>query len=788
MEQKPTKIHLDAAEELELPLTPSSAGGEIFEDIAVDDILPKSPSVKKETFKKAPSKVKTAAAMFENSSTSTVAAISSQRLGLSPPLSYRSVPVGQGNSPQKSLVKLPVSPSGKSFLSSSPKPKSSPLIASDLAPLPPLLQTPSKSPPTTSIGTERFSEIPLADSNPSTPVASLTDSEESRRVLGASLIPTNLDKTPPISTIGDAASPIKENKSFFSSALGLVHANSQATPIEAVANPSSSPSSQSQHQSEEQSPNANSLNNGGWRSTMSQFLTRTTSSNSVSSHAPTPLPLLPSANSSHSTPSLTPTSTLLLHREDATPSRDRRLSKDLNLSKNGQESFERVRSEMDSAAREMRREREGKRTPLSANGSFGGNRQAVETIEEEDEDEVDWTFWGSVVQSFEEIAIARPKELSKAIQQGIPPVIRGAIWQLMASSKSTTMEENYKALLKLSSPHEKSITKDLNRTFPNHKYFKEGGGVGQESLFMVVKAYSIYDQEVGYTQGLTFIVAALLLNMPDEEAFCVLVRLMDTYNLRSHYTAEMHGLQLRLFQFDRLVEEILPLLHTHLVRKGVKSSMYASQWFMTLFSYRFPLSLVYRVLDIVFAEGIEAVFRFSLALLKKSEAKLVTLEFEQILAYLQADLFEVYRASSKSDEHAEESWKANDFVCDAFEIRITPLMLDAYASEWEEQLRNETRHAAQIDQLRNVNRNLSGQVKQLESSLAAMNQEHVELVRQLVMSKIEKEEAENELVRYKLLYAELAHAQQDALSVHSRLSAGSMSGNQQTSEISNKIL
>lgn len=74
--------------------------------------------------------------------------------------------------------------------------------------------------------------------------------------------------------------------------------------------------------------------------------------------------------------------------------------------------------------------------------------------------------------------------------------------------------------------------------------------------------------------------------MPDEEAFCVLVRLMDSYNLRSHYTAEMQGLQLRLFQFDRLVEEILPLLHTHFVRKGVKSSMYASQWFMTLFSYR----------------------------------------------------------------------------------------------------------------------------------------------------------------------------------------------------------
>jgi hypothetical protein len=95
-----------------------------------------------------------------------------------------------------------------------------------------------------------------------------------------------------------------------------------------------------------------------------------------------------------------------------------------------------------------------------------------------------------------------------------------------------------------------------------------------------------YDPDVGYTQGLAFIVAALLLNMPEEEAFCVLVRLMHSYDLRSHFVPEMPGLQLRMYQFDRLLEDILPAVHLHLLRAGVKSSMYASQWFMTMFSYR----------------------------------------------------------------------------------------------------------------------------------------------------------------------------------------------------------
>lgn len=96
--------------------------------------------------------------------------------------------------------------------------------------------------------------------------------------------------------------------------------------------------------------------------------------------------------------------------------------------------------------------------------------------------------------------------------------------------------------------------------------------------------------------------------------------------------------------------------------------------------HRFPLSLVYRVLDIVFAEGIEAIFRFSLALLRKSEDKLVTLEFEHILAYLQAELFEVYRAEGSvsptepnhvdSTVSEDEEWRANEFVRDAYEIRM----------------------------------------------------------------------------------------------------------------------
>ena len=40
------------------------------------------------------------------------------------------------------------------------------------------------------------------------------------------------------------------------------------------------------------------------------------------------------------------------------------------------------------------------------------------------------------------------------------------------------------------------------------------------------QAYSVYDSEIGYCQGQSFLIAALLLQMPEEQTFGVLVKVM----------------------------------------------------------------------------------------------------------------------------------------------------------------------------------------------------------------------------------------------------------------------
>ena len=71
------------------------------------------------------------------------------------------------------------------------------------------------------------------------------------------------------------------------------------------------------------------------------------------------------------------------------------------------------------------------------------------------------------------------------------------------------------------------------RTFPAHQYFQESGEAGQEALYRVCKAYSLYDSEVGYCQGQSFLVAALLtVQMPEEEAFALFTTIMHEYHFR----------------------------------------------------------------------------------------------------------------------------------------------------------------------------------------------------------------------------------------------------------------
>lgn len=106
--------------------------------------------------------------------------------------------------------------------------------------------------------------------------------------------------------------------------------------------------------------------------------------------------------------------------------------------------------------------------------------------------------------------------------------------------------------------------------------------------------------------------------------------------MRTMFTLNMEGLHLRLFQFETLLARLCPPLHAHLNKHSIHTAMYASQWYLTLFAYSFPISLVLRIYDLVFAEGaVETITRVAIAIMQKNQEKLLAMDdFEQLMMHL----------------------------------------------------------------------------------------------------------------------------------------------------------
>ncbi|WZY74958.1 hypothetical protein YC2023_021342 [Brassica napus] len=231
----------------------------------------------------------------------------------------------------------------------------------------------------------------------------------------------------------------------------------------------------------------------------------------------------------------------------------------------------------------------------------------------------------------------KPHVVKRRIRKGIPDCLRGLVWQLISGSRDLLLMNPgvYEQLVVYeTSASELDIIRDISRTFPSHVFFQKRHGPGQRSLYNVLKAYSVYDRDVGYVQGMGFVAGLLLLYMSEEDAFWLLVALLKGAvhsPMEGLYQAGLPLVQKYLLQFDQLVRELMPKLGEHFTQEMINPSMYASQWFITVFSYSFPFHSALRIWDVFLAEGINIVFKVGLALLKHCHDDLVKLPFEELM-------------------------------------------------------------------------------------------------------------------------------------------------------------
>ncbi|XP_074546775.1 TBC1 domain family member 10A-like [Halichoeres trimaculatus] len=266
-------------------------------------------------------------------------------------------------------------------------------------------------------------------------------------------------------------------------------------------------------------------------------------------------------------------------------------------------------------------------------GFTGGAQQSVLVPAEEIPNEVlrqRESKWLEMLNSWDKWMAKKHKKVKERCQKGIPPSLRGRAWLYLTGGK-VRREQNQGRFQELDDqPGDPKwvdvIERDLHRQFPFHEMFAARGGHGQQDLFRVLKAYTLHRPEEGYCQAQAPIAAVLLMHMPAEDAFWVLVQICEKY-LPGYYSTGLEAIQLDGEILYALLRRVSPLAHRHLKKHKLEPILYMTEWFMCAFSRTLPWALVLRVWDMFLCEGVKILFRVGLVLLKSmlgSQEKLKT--------------------------------------------------------------------------------------------------------------------------------------------------------------------
>ncbi|XP_065187144.1 USP6 N-terminal-like protein [Sycon ciliatum] len=229
----------------------------------------------------------------------------------------------------------------------------------------------------------------------------------------------------------------------------------------------------------------------------------------------------------------------------------------------------------------------------------------------------------------------------RRIFKGVPDGVRTVVWSKLLDLDEIRVEGQYAAAYyaareKGNYRDIEQIDKDIARRFREHVMFRERYGLGQQTLFRILAAYTMYNQELGYCQGMDSIAGLLMMYMSEEDAYWGMCRLMSSEKFAMHglYVNELPKVREMCAHHGTIRQKIMPKVNQHLESMGFDPMLYGTKWFMEGFQERLPFSLVLRIWDVYLYVGDDVMHSMAALLLKMFKKQLLKQSFEELHEFM----------------------------------------------------------------------------------------------------------------------------------------------------------
>lgn len=156
----------------------------------------------------------------------------------------------------------------------------------------------------------------------------------------------------------------------------------------------------------------------------------------------------------------------------------------------------------------------------------------------------------------------------------------------------------------------------------------------------MLKAYSAYDPETGYCQGMNFICGMLLQMIPDQEdAFWCLVFVMFVRDWRSIFSDSSERINQLIEDLSMYLKKNCKVVYTHMQKQQIATmaASFSSQ-LITLFIYDNDFNSAVKIFELFLLDGEKVLVDLLAAMIQHKKEKILQLDDLELMNYLRKDM------------------------------------------------------------------------------------------------------------------------------------------------------